>query len=314
MPLDPACAAARPKTLTFSPTKRYNTGGACGRDARDPRAKRERSSHAIRFFASSGCVFLAARELPAQQATVRTPFNNVSSGFFEQTGVNWSGHWGGIQFQFGNPGLANPTAGNFIPGAGLSTNFGITGKNFEVNFGFSTSQGYRQSLVDQTPVVTLTNGLPGFVSDTSQSPFVIGQVPVVGNLPMAGPMNPLAVMDSAARCPRRQLPVGGPWPAAGIAGGKVASSRLAQRLFAAQESSAGRAAPSVAEARRLHELEKAADQADLNVLMERARTAEEEGKPGVAKIYYQMIAKRASGDLKSQAQQRLAALKTTPAR
>ena len=61
-------------------------------------------------------------------------------------------------------------------------------------------------------------------------------------------------------------------------------------------------------------MEKATDQADLNVLMERARTAEEEGKPGVAKVYYQMIVKRASGDLKSQAQQRLAALNTTPAR
>jgi hypothetical protein len=255
-------------------------------------------------------ILLATRELPAQQATVRTPFSTVSSGFFEQTGVNWSGHWGGIQFQFGNPALASPTAGNFVPGAGLSTNFAIMGKDFDVNFGFSASQGYRQSLVNQTPVVTLTNGLPGFVSDTSQSPFVIGQVPVVGNLPMAGPMNPLAVTDSAATVP----PPPAPGPAAGVTGSKVAASRLAQRLFAAQESSAGRAAPSVAEARRLHELEKAADRADLNVLMERARTAEEEGKSGVAKVYYQMVVKRASGDLKSQAEEHLAALRSTPTR
>ena len=162
------------------------------------------------FLPALVAVFLAARQLPAQQGTVRTPFNNVSSGFFEQTGVNWSGHWGGIQFQFGNPGLANPTAGNFIPGAGLSTNFGITGKNFDVNFGFSTSQGYRQSLVGQTPVVTLTNGLPGFVSDTSQTPFVISEVPVVGNVPMADPMNPFAFTDNAGAAAASSR-LGGPW-------------------------------------------------------------------------------------------------------
>ena len=84
--------------------------------------------------------------------------------------------------------------------------------------------------------------------------------------------------------------------------------RAARQLFAAQESSAGRAAPSVAEARRLHDLEKTAGAADLGALMERARTAEEEGKPGLAKIYYQMVIKRASGDLKSQARARLVAL------
>ena len=160
-------------------------------------------------------IFLAAPALSAPQATVRTPLNTVSSGFFEQTGVNWSGNWGGIQFQFGNPGLANPTAGNFVPGTGLSTNFSITGKNFNANFGFSASQGYRQSLVGQTPVVTLTNGLPGFVSDTSQSPFVISEVPVVGNLPMAGPMNPLAVTDNA----RHGAPAAAPGPVVPAAAG-----------------------------------------------------------------------------------------------
>ena len=46
--------------------------------------------------------------------------------------------------------------------------------------------------------------------------------------------------------------------------------------------------------------------------MERGRTAEEEGKPGVAKIDYQMVVKRASGDLKAQAQQRLDALAAPP--
>ena len=35
-------------------------------------------------------------------------------------------------------------------------------------------------------------------------------------------------------------------------------------------------------------------------------------KPGVARIYYQMVAKRASGDLQRQAIERLDALRTAP--
>ena len=45
----------------------------------------------------------------------------------------------------------------------------------------------------------------------------------------------------------------------------------AERLIAAQESSAGRAAPSVAEARRLHEIEKTAQQGDLAAIMIRTK-------------------------------------------
>jgi len=88
----------------------------------------------------------------------------------------------------------------------------------------------------------------------------------------------------------------------------AAADGPAERLLAAQESSAGRAAPSVAEARRLHKMEKTAQDSDLAALMIRAQTAEEDGKPGVAKVYYQMVVKRASGDLKAQAQERLDAL------
>jgi hypothetical protein len=87
----------------------------------------------------------------------------------------------------------------------------------------------------------------------------------------------------------------------------------AEKVTAAQASSAGRAVPSVAEARRLHELERASEQQQAAVLYERARAAEEDGKPNVAKVYYQMVARRASGELKRQALARLAALgESTP--
>jgi hypothetical protein len=46
----------------------------------------------------------------------------------------------------------------------------------------------------------------------------------------------------------------------------------------------------------------------------RARAAEADGKTGIARIYYQMAARRASGSLKEQASARLQALGSTPAK
>ena len=162
--------------------------------------------------------------------------------------------------------------------------------------------------------MTLTNGQPGVFSDTSQTPFVMSEIPVVGGGEMAGPLDPLAALGTVGKLPPMgdprvhgmPQPAGNPGngPGTGTAAANVAAARFARQLFVAQESTAGRAAPSVAEARRLHALDKAAEGSDVGVLMEKARTAEEEGKPGVAKIYYQMVAKRASGDLKAKAQAR----------
>jgi hypothetical protein len=288
---------------------------------------------------------IAGQLSAAPQTTVQSPFNTTSGSFFEQNSVSWSGNWGGVHFQFGSPNLANPTNGGFLPGAGLNTGFGIASGNFNANVALGFSQGARQSLTSQTPSLTLGNGQFGVVSDTSQTPFVISEVPVVGGgrVPMlaglpVGVMGPLAdAGDVAAPPPWANpqmlggLPPGQQPPGAGGGSqllppprtpraqlanlpGAAAAAAGARRLFTAQESSAGRAAPSVAEARRLHDQEKAAEAGDPNVLMERAQTAEEQGKPGVAKIYYQMVVKRASGDLKSKAQARLEALRTVTTR
>ena len=294
----------------------------------------------------------ATSELSAQQVNVRTPFNIVNNSFYEQNSVSWSGHWGGATFQFGNPALANPQFGGYQPGAGLSTGIGYQSGNFQANLTMNFGQGSSRSIVSQTPSVTVMNGQTGYMSDTSQTPFVVSLVPVVGgggpmlaNVPMMGCGFPgafpvVSVPDSdmpivgnsrvqqmlGQIAARQQAqadgegnfgagPAGPPLNAAGPAQRRTANDAPAaadgpaERFLAAQESSAGRAAPSVAEARRLHEMEKAAQDGDIAALMTRARTAEEDGKPGVAKIYYQMVVKRASGNLKSQAQERLDALR-----
>ncbi len=82
----------------------------------------------------------------------------------------------------------------------------------------------------------------------------------------------------------------------------------ARALAAARSSSAGQAAPSVAEARRFHEAEQDAQNAEARQWFERGQAAEEDAKPAAAKIYYQMAARRASGELRQSALARLAAL------
>jgi hypothetical protein len=79
----------------------------------------------------------------------------------------------------------------------------------------------------------------------------------------------------------------------------------AERLNAAQQSTAGRPAPSVAEAKRMRQQEQAVADGELSALMIRAQALEEDGKPSIAKIYYQRIAKHASGELQQQAKQKL---------
>lgn len=78
---------------------------------------------------------------------------------------------------------------------------------------------------------------------------------------------------------------------------------------AASSSSAERVPPgSVADARRLHAAEVAAQAADAQAHLDRARRAIAKGKPSVAKIYYKMALRQARGDLKSQINRELAAL------
>jgi hypothetical protein len=313
-------------------------------------------------FALSAALLLAAGfslESQAQQVTVGTPFHTLSDSFFEHNGVTWGGNWRGMNFSFGNASLASPQFGNFNPGAGLSTNYSINTKNFQANFLLSFSQGYHQSSVTQAPSVTMMNGQTGTISDTSLTPFVISQIPVVGafpimpnfspvppsmfslpdptiprgnprvqellrtrlnqnadaddgaavqvpNGPQAPPARPNAVPRPVPNGNQVKVPQAAPAPAPA-----PAVDGHAARLAAAQASSAGRAAPSVAEARRMHEQEKAAGDGDTLALLERARAAEDDGKPGVARVYYQMVIRRADGEVKQQAQERLDAIRGT---
>ena len=89
-----------------------------------------------------------------------------------------------IPFRQGSFSLAVPQFGGFAPGAGATLGFAIL-SDIEAYFFMEASQGDRRSNVLQAPKVTLFNGQVAFVADTSQSPFVISVVPVVGDFAAA---------------------------------------------------------------------------------------------------------------------------------
>lgn len=307
--------------------------------------------------AAFGFAWLLATHAAAQQATVATPFRQLNDGFYENMGTAWSLQGKGWNFNFGSPNNAAPQFGGFQPGTGA--NFGaammrggVTGQLYG-----NWSHGYRQSLVSQTPSVTLQNGVPGSVADVSVSPFVMGFIPVVGNYPMLGgypligaltptptpvygntfsqgaaiPSGTAAVQEALRRAKADSAGDADKQVAEAVAegaglrgqqrpaskarvreddlslGGGAAGSlnQPAGPVGQLQASSAGRAAPSVAEAKRLRAAEEASQDGEALKYMELARSAEEAGKPSVAKLYYQMAARRASGELKTQILARL---------
>jgi hypothetical protein len=83
-------------------------------------------------------------------------------------------------------------------------------------------------------------------------------------------------------------------------------------LRAGGPSSAAQAVPSVAEARRLHELEEQSENAEAQSLLDRGMAAEKAGKPNIAKIYYRQAANHATGELQQEALRRLEALTKAP--
>jgi hypothetical protein len=68
---------------------------------------------------------------------------------------------------------------------------------------------------------------------------------------------------------------------------------------------------SVAEIRRQAALRAEQRDAETAAWLAKAESLEAEGKPNVAKIYYQMIARRATGDLKATAEARITLINTT---
>jgi hypothetical protein len=270
----------------------------------------------------------AISPVAAQQMAVGTPLNVVGDSYFEHIGVGWSTNIKGVHVAFG--GAATPPFRQYDPSAGIRTTFPFGGGDVRGVFGLTAAEGYRQNFVTQAPSVTMTDGQRAFFADASLTPFVVGYAPIVGGYPLYGvfpsvpgmtypipytPPMPLTA-DPRVQAIQREFASGAadtqggtgglPARAATVAGSKSASS------LGSAASSATRPAPSVAEARRLYEKEQALKLAEATDLFNRGLAAEADGKTGVAKIFYEMTVRRASGQLKDRATARLAALRGGP--
>jgi len=98
-----------------------------------------------------------------------------------------------IPFSQNSYGLAIPQFGGFDATAGAQLGFAIL-SDIEAFFFISAAQGDRRSNLLQAPKVTLFNGQQAFISDSSQSPFVMGVIPVVGDF--AAAQQPVVVVLS----------------------------------------------------------------------------------------------------------------------
>jgi hypothetical protein len=225
-----------------------------------------------------------------QQVAVEAPFHSVSHSFYEQIGVRWGIRGNGWFFNFGGPPPA-PPFGGFDPNAGA--NFGFAGPSGF--FLLTAGQGSSTTLSGAAPSVVVPNGGVGFFSDTIQRPFVTGLVPVVG-APMGGP----SVLDERLHRLRSE--------------GPAAEGSSAQRSAAppASDSSAEHGDLSVTEIKARKEGEKVVRQstarAEVEALLQRAHGSEDAGKPGLAKVYLQMAARRASEPLRSEILKRVESL------
>lgn len=81
-----------------------------------------------------------------------------------------------------------------------------------------------------------------------------------------------------------------------------------QRFDAAQAGTAAPPAASLEQLRAQHAREEQARSDEAVALYARAQTAERDGKIGVARVYYQMAVRRATGNLKAEIAARLASL------
>lgn len=257
-----------------------------------------RSKLALGLVLASGLWLVSPAESFAQQVNVGGPFNNVGHSFYENIGTRWGLSGPGWFFNFGGGAPAAPAFGGFDPNAGAQFGAGFRAGNTSGFFNLNAGQGANSTFVSQTPNVTIPNGGNGIFIDGRFRPFVTSIIPVVGDNSDPSPLRErLRRLRSGQENP-------GPSP------GETSESEPAASGGggSAPGSSADRGALSVAAIKAQAAAEDKAAADELAVLLEKARGAEEAGKPVVAKAFYQMAARRATGEQQREIQARIQAL------
>ena len=205
----------------------------------------------------------------AQNVVVTSPTQTQSTGDFEFFGTGIQYDDGNVQFSW-QP-SAVPPFGGYDPSNDARLNI----RAGPLSLSLFGSQGSRQSMVTQTPSVTLTNGGTGYFIDTQLQPFVTSFVPVIGGRPvLQGPSIQQRFAETRALPPSADEP-------------------QPRRLVSApkrQVSSAQQGDISVAEIRR--QKRAAADPVEL--LLAKAKTAMQEEKWKLARNHLRNALRKSS--------------------
>jgi hypothetical protein len=168
-------------------------------------------------------------------------------------------------------------------------------------------QGSMRSLTTTSASITTMSGAPGFISATTQRPFVLGLIPVVGEYgggaaPIYGPASLMPQFSPGPSLVRQRIAqmrqegisftpsrsaARGPAPKTSAAERK--QDGYQDRLAAARDSSAGHAAQSIAEIRRRQQQQDEDRQRKVAELYRKMREAQAAGKPEVARVYEQQF-------------------------
>ena len=198
------------------------------------------------------------------------------------------------------PGLnsAVPFFGGWDPAT--DARFGFAGRRGNTRFGFNMAlqQGSSRTMIGSASSVMVPNGGSGSISSTTLRPFVTGWIPVVGQQFRPPLLLPPAWQSRTAEFCRSP---GGRKKPRILKSVDDAPLRISNREPRTNSSitTATRGDESVAEIRRNQLLQDQARLQEVEELVERARGAEQAGKLGVARIYYQQAANRSTGELRT---------------
>ncbi len=252
---------------------------------------------------------------------------------------------GRIHFNQGSFDSAMPQFGGHDPSTDATFGFGAAGGKFSPSFRFALGQGSNRSHVMQAPTVVMHDGQTGFFSDSSMRPFVTSVVPVVGTgmpmlpmLPQSPPISPvkqaLARMEAEKKLgmqqtrrehrTRRETPDRQPQRAAldddlalgnmpqqgddPASTGDDAPLVLKGPSATDEANTANRDEVDAAETEHQQAQVDSERQQEILARIAKARGYEESGKLGIAKIYYQQAAARASGEMKKELLERIQSL------
>lgn len=281
----------------------------------------------ITIFVGATVALGQGRDGSAQQIQLTSPFQTINDSFYENFGfgginLGRSGPRGNWFFNTGPASSTPPPFGGYDPAA--DARFGMRfGGPQGPGFNLLAGQGSTRSNTVTAPTIVIPNGGSGSIFSGSVRPFVTGVIPVVGNAPF-GPVLPVMPQSSVSPVAARVAQLHQqPTAAAAAAARDAHPAHAADAAHAVEEAPAAQPAAratastanhgdlSVAEIRRQQAAEDAALLEEIQVRMEKARGCEEAGKLGLARIYYQQAATRASGELKQQLLDKLRALDAT---